>query len=435
MWFNLPQVNIRNRKKADGSNNWEYRFEGASINGKRKQISKSGFKTKREALEQGTKALAEYNRSGNRFEPSEISVADFLDYWFDNYVKINCKYHTQEVYAGVIKNHLKPSLGKYRLKSLTPSVCQEWVNKMFLQSGLSKHSLTNIVTTLSGALKYAVEPARFIESSPMVYVKPPHSTEPTKKTNRIIISNDSFNRMCDRFEGTPFYYALMIGFYTGMRIGEVYGLTWDDIDFDRHTITVNRLIVKRNYGLDVRKAMNSLHKKEEKSSWYISTLKTKSSYRTIKIGQTLVDALKHYKDHQRTCEAEYGEYYIQHHLKPEKDEKGQTIFRIIPCAKLIGSSLPTIDLVFRSDNGSYSSTDSFKYASRVIHHELGIEFNFHSLRHTHATRLIEAGVSPKVVQTRLGHADIQTTLQTYTHTTDSMEQDAVESFEEVMSTK
>lgn len=429
----MAQVNVRNRKKADGSNNWEYRFEAASIDGKRKQISKSGFKTKKECLEAGTKALAEYNKSGNTFEPSEISVADYLDYWFDNYVKINCKYHTQELYAGIIKNHLKPEFASYRLKALTPAIIQAWVNKVFVRGNLSKSTLTGTMAMFSSALKYAVEPARLIESSPMTYVKYP-KIEEKKTVERIILEKETFDKICERFKNTPYYYALMIGYYTGMRIGEVYGLTWNDIDFEKKTISVERLITKRNYGLDIRKAMNEKHKKEERSSWYISTLKTASSKRTIKIGDTLLKELKKYKIEQKKNQLEYGEYYIKHYLKEEKDEKGQTIFRIYPCAKAIGSSLPEIDLLFKCENGDYSSSDSFKYAARIIHHEMFIEFNFHSLRHTHATRLIEAGVPIKVVQTRLGHANIETTLQTYAHTTDKMEQFAVDSFENVMST-
>ena len=89
-----------------------------------------------------------------------------------------------------------------------------------------------------------------------------------------------------------------------------------------------------------------------------------------------------------------------------------------------------VNLIIRKADGTYSSTDSFKYASRVIHYELGIKFNFHSLRHTHATKLIENGVSPKAVQVRLGHDKIETTLQTYTHNTKAMEEGAVDVFEQ-----
>ncbi len=107
---------------------------------------------------------------------------------------------------------------------------------------------------------------------------------------------------------------------------------------------------------------------------------------------------------------------------------------MIEVEKSVPISLPSVNLVFRKESGEISSTDSFKYAARVIHHEMHITFNFHSLRHTHATMLIEAGVSPKAVQERLGHSNIETTLQTYVHNTEQMEQGAVDVFEKIVST-
>ena len=87
----MAKLNIRNRNKnqigKDGkpkAPNWEYRFEAAKVDGKRKSISKSGFKTKKEAEIEGAKALAEYDNAGLKFEPAEISVSDFMDYWLKN---------------------------------------------------------------------------------------------------------------------------------------------------------------------------------------------------------------------------------------------------------------------------------------------------------------------------------------------------------------
>lgn len=438
----MAKLNIRNRNlgKTDSEGkakapNWEYRFEAAKIDGKRRHISKAGFKTKKEAEIAGTKAMAEYNNAGLTFEPSEMSYADFLDYWFDNYVKMSCKYNTQLAYNQIIETHLKSSLGMYKLKSLTPVMIQDYVNKKFV-TGLKKSTLVGIMSVLSGSLKYAVLPAQLIQSSPAEYIKYPKVTSDRTDTNRTVISTEDFNRMMDRFPiYSPHRYALLIGFYTGLRIGEVYALTWEDIDFKEQTLDVNKLVYKRNYGVDVRQIMKDKNKREEKSAWYFGDTKTVASNRKIKIGDALIAELKEYRKFQMEQQLIYGEYYTQIFKKEEIDEKGNKIYRLIEVEKTVPVSLPQANLIFRRENGQYSSSDSFKFAARIIHHEMHIKFNFHSLRHTHATKLIEAGVSPKAVQARLGHENIETTLNTYTHNTESMEQNAVDVFEKVVSTK
>ena len=82
----MAKINVRDRNKNTGRRpNWEYRFEIASIAGKRQSATKSGFRTKKEALEAGTKALAEYYASGEHFTPSTVSLSDYLDFWLENY--------------------------------------------------------------------------------------------------------------------------------------------------------------------------------------------------------------------------------------------------------------------------------------------------------------------------------------------------------------
>lgn len=417
-------LNVMKRGKS-----WQYRFDAASVNGKRKQISKSGFATKKEAVEAGTKAMAEYNSSGQCFEPSSISMADYLDFWFDNYVKMNLKYNSQVAYLSIIEKHLKPRFGIYKLSALQASSIQEMVNQLKI-NGLSKSQVTNILCTLSGALNYAVEPLHYLQFNPCKNVKIPKYRE--KETScRYIITNDSMKKILERFpEGSNFYIAIMIGYYTGLRISECFALTWDDIDFDNKTLSVNKITVKRNHGVDARK-MQGKKERQEKSTWYFGEPKTFGSKRTIMIGDTLYKVLKKEKSRQLKNEMQYGEYYTKIYKKPEKDEKGEIIYRLLEMEKSVPVVLSEANLICRKENGQLLSTDSFKYASRVIAHELCIPFNFHSLRHTHATLLIENGADIKDVQKRLGHERIETTLNTYTHDTKEMQKKSVDIFEAI----
>ncbi|MFR8171510.1 MAG: tyrosine-type recombinase/integrase [Marvinbryantia sp.] len=423
----MGQVTTRKRGKT-----WEYGFEGAKIAGKRNRITKGGFRTKADALEAGNKALAQYNSAGQSFSPSQISVADYLDYWMDNYCKMNLKYNTLNGYRKIIDTHLKPQFGHYRLCALTAAPIQEYANQLKI-NGYARGSVVGIISTLSGALNYAVEPMHYLQYNPCNNIRYPKFAP--KAETRFIISPEDFSQIIARFgPGTPFYLPLMLGYYTGMRISEAFALTWDDIDLEACTLTVNKITVKRNRGTTMQKIKRK-ENREEKSAWYFGTPKTKGSVRTIKFGETLFNALRSAKRKQKENRLRYGEYYTDIFLLPEQDEKGDKILRLVEVERSIPCALTRTDMVCVRENGQYISTDSFKYCARVIQHELKIAFNYHSLRHTHATMLIENGADIKDVQERLGHDNIQTTMQTYVHNTETMSNRSVDIFEQAVNQK
>lgn len=415
-------------------NSWSYYFDLGKIDGKRKRKEKGGFKTKKEAQLALAQALTEYNNAGQCFEPSEITVSDYLDLWFDQYCKMNLKYNSQLAYFQTIENHLKPRLGIYKLKALNSSVIQDFANNLKLK-GFARNHLKNIITTLSGALNYAIEPLHFIQVNPCDKIKYPKYSGKQKDV-RYVISNEDFNRILDRFpESNVFHIPLLIGYYTGVRISECFGLTWDDVDFENRTININKITVKRNHGVDVRQVLKTKGKKEEKSAWYFGSTKTLTSNRIIKFGETLYNALIKARNIQLENIKQYGEYYTEIYMKPEKDEKGDDIFRLIEIEKSIPCTLEKTDMICRKENGQFLSTDSFKYCSRIINHTLNIPFNYHSLRHTHATILVENGANIKGIQERLGHSDIKVTLNRYVHNTDSISNESVDIFESIATKK
>jgi len=263
----MSEINVRKRGQK-----WQYQFEAAKVEGKRKQITKSGFNTKKEALDAGVKALAEYNNSGLHFEPSEISMSDYLDYWLENYVELNLRTNTIAGYKGIVDNYLKPKLGIYKLKSLTPNILQNYINKIYV-NGSSKSNLKKISSVLNLSLKYAVHPCKFIKENPMQYISMPKYEKKNEEDIKTVTLKE-FNTIIERFpETTDYYLPLMIGFHTGCRIGEVLAITWDDIDFKSKTISINKALIFN----------------DKNKQWYFGPTKTFTSNRTIKIGNTLIN--------------------------------------------------------------------------------------------------------------------------------------------------
>ena len=140
-WYNFMKGGTRKKGST-----WYYYFDIGKVDGKRKKKEKGGFKTKKAAEQELAKAMNEYNNAGQVFEPNEISVSDYLDFWFDNFCKMNLKYNTQLNYLNIIENHLKPRFGMYKLKALNSATIQEFANDLKL-NGLAKNSVVGIITT------------------------------------------------------------------------------------------------------------------------------------------------------------------------------------------------------------------------------------------------------------------------------------------------
>ena len=389
----MSTINTRKR-----GNKWQYQFEAATINGKRKQITKSGFRTKKEALEAGAKALAEYNNCSLSFVPSEISFNDYLDYWLKEYAEVNFKKTTVANYAKKINLYIKPELGIYKLKSLTPAILQNFINKKF-NEGFSRNTLIVLKGILSGSLNYAVEPLAFIKFSPMAAVRLPLARAvpdtPTRKKEKSIVTEDEMNIILERFPfGHSCYLPLQLAYRCGLRLGEAFALTWEDIDFINKTLTINKQVQNQN------------------KFWTITDTKYKSD-RVIDLDNEMLMILDKYKTLQNKSKEFYAEYYTQlkiNSLNQINDSEGEDIH-----------------LINIRENGTYIQPRVMQHCSRIIHYKLGFKnFDYHSLRHTHATMLLSAGANIKAVQERLGHKKVDLTLDTYTHVTDEMRKETLD---------
>lgn len=386
---------LRLRKRGT---KWEYSFEGARIGGKRQYISKTGFRTKADAIAFGTKAMDEYNRAGIIFNPKDISFSDYLDLWVEQYCRVNCKQITIENYQKKIRLYIKPALGKYKLASLTPLVIQKFIDDMF-NNGYSRNTLAVIKGILTGSLSYAVQPLCYIQNNPSLYVKLPsmraESAVRTRTAPHVVVTSEQMKMVLNRFpEGTSSHIPLLIGYKCGLRLGEAFALTWDCIDFGNKTLTVDKQVQWRERNRNTG----------ESGYWYLSSPKY-NSVRTIEISSDLIEVLKREKEKQDKAVHLYKELYVKNYVDDKKilntDGRGKRIHFVM----------------VRID-GTYIISRNMQYVSNVARHELNLpKFDYHSLRHTHATMLAEMGASPKYVQQRLGHKNIQITMQIYQHLT------------------
>ena len=403
---------VRKRGKT-----WSYYFDTAKINGERKKIEKGGFRTQKEASAARAAAIAEYNNTGRRFSPKEISVSDYLDYWLENVIKKNIdhgySYNTYRDYESKIRLHLKPAFGIYKLSAFqyAPDKVQEWVNDMKLK-GLSKSMIKNTLTCLQGAMNYAILPLKYIQSNPCIPVKIgklPIDID-AKAHTEYICPKEEFDRICARFPADNYFYlSLVLPYNAGTRISETFAIDLnEDVDFEKHE-------------LHIRRQMYKIEK-----TWFFKPPKY-DSYRTIKIGATLEKELKDAIQQRRLNRLKYGGEYMKTYVMPDNS--------ITQVRADINVPYKECSPLCVKDNGILVTPESFKYCARVIHYELGnVLFHSHCLRHTHGTILAENGVNPKTVMERLGHKDIKTTLQTYTFNTEVMQQSAVDIFEQAINT-
>lgn len=292
-----------------------------------------------------------------------MKLNEWLDTWTSKYLKYNVKHRSLSTYKGLIENHIKPILGNYELEELTPQVLQDFVLEKLERGNLKngKPLANNTVIVIVNVLKQAIQEANLLEITTRdstKSIKMP-SQEETQVTAFEKWEQEKIEKYCLNNKKTN-YIGIVICLYTGIRIGELLALTWDDIEFNKGYMNINKSAYQG--------------KVDDKIQILVDTPKTKNSFRIIPIPKQLLEILK-------------------------KIKKKSTSKYVITTRT----------------NGMVGTRSYQKTFERILKH-LEIPYkNFHSLRHTFATRALEFGMDVKTVSELLGHKNAMITLQRYTH--------------------
>lgn len=381
------QGGVRKRGKT-----WSYYFYIGIIDGKKKYKEKGGFKLKNEAQGALHEAMNEFE-NGGFIQPKTDSFMQFSMDWLNNYIKPLRKISTYNRYKELINKYLPP-IGLLQISNITSYQIEQLL--LANKENISGATLQSIYTLINTIMERALK-LKMIKTNPCKYIERPKRdkfTPDTLEINEIelLLNVLDLNNIFDYM----FYIGFKITLELGLRRGELGGLEWDDINFKENLITIrNNLIYSNGHVL-------------------MSTPKTDESIRSIYVSDEILKLLKDLYKKQEEYKKEYGDFY-------EKNTFNNMDY----------------DLVMIWQNGKYIHPMYYLNKLKKVLKKAGINKNirFHDLRHTNATLLISQGVDFKTVQNRLGHKDINTTLNIYSHVNKEMQKKATIKLSKILNKK
>lgn len=351
------------------------------VTGKRRQKRFSGYKTKKEAQTALATVIHELEQ-GSFVLPAHDTLKDYLNYWISQREE-NLSPTTVYGYKIIINNHLVPSMGAVQLKDLKPLMLNEYYSEKL--KTLSGRTVLHHHRMLRKALQDAVG-WQLIKSNPCDAVEPPKAT----KYKAEVLDIDEIRKLINALKGHKLEVPVSLMLFLGLRRGELLALKWSDIDFEKSTITIQRNLVRAG---------------EAGVELILKEPKTEDSIRSIPLSDGIVDMLEKHKINQKSQKLKFGKYY------KDKD----------------------LEFVFTEEDGSLINPASFSHRFGDFLKENGLkEIRLHDLRHTNATIMLMSNIPAKVASQRLGHSNISTTLDIYSHVLKDMEKDVSEKISDII---
>ena len=364
---------------------WEGRLTIGINPGSGKQMRKTFTgKTQKEVREKMQAAAVTVNQ-GQFFEPSKMTVKEWFDTWLKEY-SADKKYMTVDQYDSFGRNHIIPELGAVKLSNLTSVHIQKFYNKLATEISpktgkpLSAKSIRNIHGIFSKCLNVAVDQG-LIRNNPAQRVTVPKVIRKEIKP----MTEDQQRAFLNAVKDHQYRSVYIVMLFSGMRISETIGLTWDCIDFQKGTMKVYR----------------QLQRRRAKDGGYTFAPLKNSKTRIVQLSPYTLSVLMEQQKQQRIDKLAAGETWQGFQTLKEQE----TYF------------------VFTDNKGVHLRQDTVRTNFKEICQEIGIpETRVHDLRHTFAVNSLQAGDDFKTVSESLGHATAAFTLDVYGHVSDEMRQ-------------
>ena len=417
---------------------WYYRFYVEDASGNLVQKEYAGTESKSETEKLLRQAMEDYESKKFIAKADNITLGQLLDTWAEEELKTGTLSNgTVGTYLQAINRIKQHPVSRRKLKTVTSGHLQQFMDIMsfggtiedFVSKGYSKDYVKSFFAVLQQSFRFAVFPKQYITFNPMQYVVMRHKkddmdlfAEETDTDNGKVnpLSFEQYQKLIAQLgkRSKDAILPVQIAYFTGLRLGEVAGLTWQDINFEEQCLTVRRSV--RYNGATYKHEIGSTKRKK---------------VRIVDFGNALADILKKARKQQLKNHMQYGGLYHRNFYR-EVTEKNRVHYEYynLPMTEDAPEDYTEISFVCLREDGCLELPATVETACRTAARKVPeLEgFHFHTLRHTYTTNLLSNGAQPKDVRELLGHSDVSTTTNVYAHATREAKRDSAKLLDKVV---